>query len=220
VKREPLRLGRGEYTASARDLEREEFIEAIFKVVPESGTLMDEALNLLSDRRDTPFVWDEFRERITQTAVAWAKRWHLLDDWCVRIAVELCSVRSARDDWLERWFRPLYFEYPAPSTTGYTRAKFRQAVHARLDQILDKYCDDLERWADARFDKMPDKRSAAHFAWLARHVAGGESMPDIWRSLLQNHKRRSPGELSRQAVVKAIEQTAADIGLTLHNSKK
>jgi hypothetical protein len=77
---------------------------------------------------------------------------------------------------------------------------------------------DVEAEATAQgFKKTIAKRNPEHCLWLARYQIKGERISDIWHSKLKNGKRRNKGEITYNAVDKAIRDSARAIGLTLRN---
>jgi hypothetical protein len=201
-----MRLGQGEYVHSALVLEREQFFYSIFEVEPESRTLLDDVRGL--PLRDTLLEWEEYSNRAAQTAAAWVKRWHLLDEWCARMAEEFFVLGNAFYLPPRSTGRSFRFERPFYWHRGTsTRAAAEAAARAVFEYTMRDSFDNEERQARAEGLEKAPKRNPEHYRWLARYQCKGESTVSIWKSL--NGDRRT-----YEAVKKAIRETAVEIGLT------
>lgn len=150
----------------------------------------------------------------------WASRWHLEDNWCLELALQtICmwdlnpSSRGAFHS--ATGGKQLDTARLAPdlgswNPTRESRAEFQANAKVQFELILDQYCDAVETQAiRAGLKRTREKRSFAHFYWLARFQVHGETPAHIWRFDPARHQG------SRRAVEKAIKDLARLIELTL-----
>jgi hypothetical protein len=158
---------------------------------------------------------------------AWAKRWHLTDQWCVLLARDTAHW-WASDPSAEGWefehksifagffpfkIEPLRFRefYHDPTWRG--RKDFERYVLEQVRQALRDYCDRVERSAVAAgLKRAPRRRELEHFDWIVRYQVKAESFASISR----NASYKLTG--GRQTVRKAIVELAEYLELTLRPS--
>jgi len=163
-----------------------------------------------------------------KTAVrAWAKRWHLNDEWCVLMALETRSWWSQRPEATGWYFKdcgiiamfypfaikPIRFEEFLWDPTQRRRRVFERYVMKNVQTALKEYMDRVE--ADARaagLKRVPRKTSVEHFQWLVRHQIMGESFAEIAQSASYQFNG------GRQTIRKAVVELATYLSLTLRPS--
>jgi hypothetical protein len=157
----------------------------------------------------------------------WARRWHLTDPWCVRIALDTLHWWAANPQ-AGGWefegtaifpgffpfkieplqFGPFYYD-----PTWRRRLDFERNVRDQVNRGLTAYCDQVEADAlRAGLKIAPRKRGLEHFDWLVRYQIKGESFASI--------SRRSSYKFSggRQTIRKAVVELAGYLALTLRAS--
>jgi hypothetical protein len=158
---------------------------------------------------------------------AWAKRWHLTDQWCVLLARDTARWWTSHPS-AEGWefehqsifagsfpftIEPLRFREFYHDPTWRRRKDFEKYVHEQVRQALKDYCDRIERGAlAAGLKRAPRRRELEHFDWIVRYQIKRESFASIAR----NGSYKFMG--GRQTVRKAIVELAEYLELTLRPS--
>lgn len=148
---------------------------------------------------------------------AWCAKWiidkKLLDRW----AAERGTAGAARI-----WCAPAPLKAAsfAPTVSWRpgeeSRAEFVRRALTQIHKELDAFCNQVEAHALENGYIRVARRGQIqqHLSWLVRYQVKRERPADIWRSLLRNLRYRQKGELTRDAIDKAVRDTARIIGLT------
>ena len=104
---------------------------------------------------------------------------------------------------------------PAPVWDPFheSRAAAKQQLMKLLEVALDQFLDGIEKpWKSTCYIPTPVKRHPEHFDWVVHYQVLGRSYGTIQKTL-------APG-VSRQAIAKAVKETAELIGLTLRGPNR
>jgi hypothetical protein len=158
---------------------------------------------------------------------AWAKRWHLTDQWCVLLARDTARWWTS-DPSAEGWefenhsifagffpfeIKPLRLRLFYHDPTWRPRRNFEKYVLEEVRQALKDYCDRIEGSAVAvGLKRAPRRRESEHFDWIVRYQIKGESFASIARKA--SYKFMG----GRQTVRKAVVELAEYLELTLRPS--
>ena len=158
---------------------------------------------------------------------AWAKRWHLTDQWCVLLARDTARWWASNPG-AEGWefenhsifagffpfeIKPLRFRLFYHDPTRRPRRDFEKHVLEEVRQTLKDYCDLIERGpVAAGLKRAPRRRELEHFDWIVRYQIKAESFASIARNASYKFKG------GRQTVRKAVVELAEYLALTLRSS--
>jgi hypothetical protein len=221
--------GRCHFLAAAIEVEPEvlDSLGRAVKVLSAICARQEEAREIAAYRSETlglafvpiPSKPDLFRP-LEESLSAWARRFNLTDSWCFAWAEQTVF------DWYKSGRKPEGFIYPCTAPSGVValpagpfrfeawepdlerQAEYRQRLLQRLDRYLAVVQAAAER---AGAQSVPVKRNPEHYFWLARVQVRGESIADICRNSVDGDS----GWKQYDAFKKAVERTAAEIGLTL-----
>ncbi len=199
--------GRSALVPGAPDIDRRRFLERAAFLEPQ----------LLTTLRDV--AADD-----ADALLAWAKRWHLTDRWCLVLAHDTARryaiVPNARGWEFQGQgifvgsfpfaIEPLQLGpfYHDPTWRG--RADFKAHVLAQATRAIDDYSNRIDTAAEAAgLKRAPRRREVEHFDWLARYQVKGESFASIANTA--SYKFQG----GRQTVRKAIVALAEYLGLKL-----
>ena len=202
--------GRSALVPGAPDVHRRLFLERAATVEPD---LLKTLRSVTADDADA--LW------------AWAKHWHLTDDWCLVLARDTAPWYATHPD-AQGWefqgqgivsgsfpfnIEPLKLGTFYHDPTWRSRGAFKAHVLKRVGRTLDDYCNQIEAAAlAAGLKRAPRKREVGHFDWLARYQIKGESFASI------AHTASYKFQGGRQTVRKAIIELAKYLELTLRPS--
>jgi hypothetical protein len=133
----------------------------------------------------------------------WAERFHLCNDGIFDIAISwVCQIH---------WSETLVRRFPHVDTTNMLRlipwlpqSETKEDARARLYRMVDQHLAHVEERTEREgFTRVPERRSMAHFHWVAGYQICGWS------------KNRIAGAtgIDRTAVSRAIDRLAKEIGL-------